>query len=69
MVILLVSDCRVQQKLMEDDKEKQVSAARRRQEHAQQVRKQVAEKEAERVAGRKAFFEEGIKLDQEARER
>ena len=54
---------------MEEDRDKELVAARRRQEHARKVRKQVEEKEAERVAARKAFFEEGIKLDQGARER
>ena len=41
----------------------------RRMEHAKEVRKQVRQKEQERIDGRKAFFEEGIKIDQEARER
>jgi len=37
--------------------------------YAEDVRTQIKAKEKERVLARQAFFEEGIKLDQEARER
>ena len=55
--------------MMEQDREKEEVSSKRRHEHAEEVRKQVKEKEKEKVMGRKAFFEEGIKLDQEAKER
>ena len=35
----------------------------------QQVRQQIQEKEAHRVQERNAFFEEGVRLDEEARAR
>lgn len=54
---------------MDQDRKKQETDAARRHAHAEEVRKQVREKEAEKVMHRRAFFEEGIKLDQEARER
>ena len=54
---------------MEQDKKKQEVGAARRHAHAEEVRKQVREKEAGKVMQRRAFFDEGIKLDQEARER
>ena len=60
---------RVQQELMEQDKEKQAKGAQRRHTHAEEVRKQVREKEEGKIAARRAFFEEGIKLDHEAQER
>ena len=37
--------------------------------HAEEVRKQIRKKEQERILDRNAFFEEGVKLDEEARER
>ena len=55
--------------MMDQDKEKHQVASKRRQEHAEEVRKQVREKEMEKTTARKVFFEEGIKLDQEAKER
>ena len=54
---------------MGQDKEKEEVSSKRRHEHAQEVRKQVREKEREKVTARKVFFEEGIKLDHEAKER
>ena len=54
---------------MEQDKEKQAKGAQRRHTHAEEVRKQVREKEEGKIAARRAFFEEGIKLDHEAQER
>ena len=44
-------------------------ATKRRQEHAKEVRRQVREKEEKMKRGRKSFFEEGVKLDHEAKER
>jgi len=43
--------------------------AKKRQDYAQDVRTQIKEKEKLRVNARQNFFEEGIKLDQEAKER
>ena len=54
---------------METDKKKQDGDAKRRHAHAQEVRKQVRMKEEEKIDARKNFFEEGIKLDQEAKDR
>ena len=54
---------------MEAEKQKQMKGAVKRHAHAEDVRKQVREKEAEKITARRAFFEEGVKLDQEARER
>lgn len=59
----------MQKELTEQDRKKQEVDAARRHTHAEEVRKQVREKEAEKVNQRRAFFEEGIKLDQEAKER
>ena len=60
---------RTQQDAIKHDEEEQLGAAQRRQQHADEVRRQVRQREQERVDARKAFFEEGIKLDQEASER
>ena len=64
-----LSIIRVQKELMDQDRKKQEADAARRHAHAEEVRKQVREKEAGKVMQRRAFFDEGIKLDQEARER
>lgn len=37
--------------------------------YAKEVRAQIKEKEQERIAARNAFFEEGVRLDDEARAR
>lgn len=37
--------------------------------HSDDVRAQIRKKEQERIAERNAFFEEGIRLDEEARAR
>ena len=60
---------RVQKELMEQERKKQEADAARRHTHAEEVRKQVREKEADKLMQRRAFFEEGIKLDHEAKER
>lgn len=57
-----------EEQLLKDDEAEKVDAVRRHQ-HAEEVRQQVREKEKDRVKARNAFFEEGIKLDQEARAR
>lgn len=53
---------------MKDEEADQVDSVRRHQ-HAEEVRQQIREKEKDRVKARNSFFEEGIKLDQEARAR
>ena len=59
----------MQQGLQERENKKQSEDHTRRLAHAEDVRKQVRKKEEEKMATRKAFFDEGSKLDQEARER
>ena len=64
-----INICRVQEEqLLKDEEAEKVDAVRRHQ-HAEEVRQQVREKEKDRIKARNAFFEEGIKLDQEARAR
>ncbi|KAL5500388.1 hypothetical protein EMCRGX_G011941 [Ephydatia muelleri] len=60
---------RIQQQEMAQEQEKQSRAAANRRQHAQEIRKQVRKQEESKIANRRAFFEEGIKLDQEAKER
>jgi Ni/Co efflux regulator RcnB len=54
---------------MKRDEENEKAAHLRRMDHASDVRKQIKEKEQDRVTARKSFFEEGLRLDQEARDR
>ena len=54
---------------MKRDEENEKGLHHRRMGHASDVRKQIKEKEQDRVTARKSFFEEGVRLDQEARER
>ena len=54
--------------MKEDERKLQIAESRRRA-HAAEIRKQVNEREKQLKQERKAYFEEGIKLDQEARER
>ena len=54
---------------MEQDKTKDEASLKRRQEHAREVRRQIQKKEEEFVTARRDFFDEGMKLDQEAKER
>ncbi len=54
---------------MNTDKSKQATDAQRRHAHAEEIRKQVRKKEEERIGARRGFFEEGNKLDQEAKDR
>jgi len=53
--------------IQEDTKNRDARA--RKLDHAKDVRLQIKEKETELIGARQAFFEEGIKLDQEAQER
>ena len=54
--------------MFKDEDAEKVAAVRRHQ-HADDVRLQIREKEKDRIHARNAFFEEGIRLDQEAKER
>lgn len=57
-----------QEQMTKDEGAEKVAAVRRHQ-HADEVRLQIREKEKERIHARNAFFEEGIRLDQEAKDR
>lgn len=60
---------RAQKELVERQKREEDSMLKKRHAHADDVRSQIREKERARIADRNAFFEEGVKLDEEARER
>ena len=51
------------EKLAEGEKRKQ------RDVYAEEVRVQIKDKEQQRIRARQQFFEEGVKLDEEARQR
>ena len=54
--------------MKEEERKHQIMDSRRRA-HAAEIRKQVNNREKQLKQERKAYFEEGIKLDQEAKER
>ncbi|CAK8698512.1 unnamed protein product [Clavelina lepadiformis] len=58
-----------QQRLLEKDKLKEDTAHKNSLLHADDVRKQIVEKEQIKMKDRKSFFEEGIKMEEEARQR
>ncbi|XP_064651081.1 cilia- and flagella-associated protein 45-like isoform X1 [Lineus longissimus] len=60
---------RAQKERVEKDKREKMEAEYKRKEHADDVRKQIREKDQVKVAERNAFFEEGVKLDMEAKVR
>ena len=66
MIIIFYSVQRDQMK--EEERKHQIMDSRRRA-HAAEIRKQVNNREKQLKQERKAYFEEGIKLDQEAKER
>lgn len=57
-----------EEQTLKDEEVERVQNVRRHQ-HADEVRQQIREKEKERVKATNSFFEEGIKLDQEAKAR
>ena len=61
--------CRAQKDAITKDEQQQKVSLTRRLQHASEVKKQVREIEQQKINARKSFFEEGIKLDQEAKER
>ncbi|XP_076438329.1 cilia- and flagella-associated protein 45-like isoform X2 [Babylonia areolata] len=60
---------RAQKELVEREKREEEEVRKKRLSHADDVRSQIRKKEQERIAERNAFFEEGVKLDEEARAR
>lgn len=60
---------RAQKELVEKERKEEEEARKKRLGHADEVRTQIREKEHARIAERNAFFEEGVKLDEEARQR
>lgn len=58
---------RSQKELVEKDKREDVDIRRKRMAHAEEVRRQIRENEKLRIGDRNAFFEEGVRLDEEAR--
>ena len=60
---------RAQKDAITKDEQQQKTSLTRRLQHASEVKKQVREIEQQKINAKKSFFEEGIKLDQEAKER
>ncbi|WAR05574.1 CFA45-like protein [Mya arenaria] len=60
---------RAQKELVEKERREEQEAKKKRHGHADDVRAQIREKEQVRISERNAFFEEGVKLDEEARAR
>ena len=58
-----------QEEAVERDRELKRRRHENRRQHADEVRGQIRQKEQETIQERKSFFDEGIRLDQEARER
>ena len=60
---------RAQQELIERQKLEDAEAKEKRSKFSEDVRAQIREKERQRISERKKYFEEGVKLDEEARQR
>lgn len=60
---------REQQRQLEKEKEEEEIKRNARLQHADEVRRQIREKEQVRIQDRKNFFDEGIKMEEEARQR
>merc|ERR1719187_949393 len=60
---------KAQREAIEKDRGEQSRMRAKNEQHISHVKKQIREREQQRVRDRTAFFEEGIKLDQEARAR
>lgn len=54
---------------MNEEKQKDQHLASLRHTHGKEIRKQVRNKEEDKIMARKDFFEEGRRLDQEIKER
>ena len=59
--------CRVQKDAITKDEQQQKISLTRRFQQVTEVKKQVRETEQQKIDAKKAFFEEGIKLDQEGK--
>ncbi|KAI8775303.1 cilia- and flagella-associated protein 45 [Biomphalaria glabrata] len=60
---------RAQKELVEKQKREEEVAHKKKVVYTDEIRSQIREKEKQRLAERNAFFEEGVKLDEEARAR
>ena len=60
---------RAQKELVEKERREEQESQKKKLTHAEDVRTQIRQKEAHRVMERNQFFEEGVKLDEEARHR
>lgn len=58
-----------QKRLLEVEQEKEAKLIKERYSHADDVRKQIRDKEQIKISERNAFFEEGIKMETEAKQR
>ncbi|KAG5454245.1 hypothetical protein CSKR_113709, partial [Clonorchis sinensis] len=58
---------RRQKELMENDQRERAEANQKNKRYAEEIRKQICLKEQERIAERNAFFEEGVRLEEESR--
>ena len=68
-ILVKIFFIREQQRLLEKDRIKEEALRKDRIKNADEVRKQIIDKEALKMAERKAFFEEGVKMEEEARQR
>ena len=67
--VCFVAIVRAQQELIERQKLEEVEAKEKRSKFSDEVRAQIREKEQHRISEINRYFEEGIKLDEEARQR
>ena len=58
---------RAQKELVEKDNREDQEQQKRRAKYADEVRRQIQEKEVQRISDRNAFFEEGVKINEEAK--
>ncbi|CAL8105057.1 unnamed protein product [Calicophoron daubneyi] len=56
-----------QQEMIDNDQREANEMRQKNQKYAQEIRQQICQKEQQRIAERNAFFEEGVKLEEEAR--
>ncbi|TPP39651.1 cilia- and flagella-associated protein 45 [Fasciola gigantica] len=56
-----------QQEMIENDQREANELRKKNEKYASEIRHQICEREQERIAERNAFFEEGVKLEEEAR--
>ena len=69
LIATCISTSRAQDEQQMKDENAELQNASRRQHYAQDIREQISEKEKDRVQLRKTYFEEGEKLNKEAKER